>query len=70
MKANDMDFLELDYVETKTEKDGVKPGQRGTIVHIFTNPSIAYLVEFTDTNGHATAMPTYQPEDLTLIKRA
>lgn len=63
-----MTFNELDVVVALSDfqADGVISGQVGTIVHIFTHPSEAYLVEFSNENGETIAMVTAMPSQISL----
>ncbi|RZS53019.1 DUF4926 domain-containing protein [Sphaerotilus mobilis] len=57
---------ELDVVRVKRAMPtaGIAIGAEGTIVHALTEPSTAYLVEFTDAEGRTLATEVFQPEDL------
>lgn len=46
------------------EDEAVRVGQVGTIVHIATGPSLAYLVEFINDEGETLAMPFMTPEQI------
>ena len=63
-----MTFTDLDVVTAKAAfpLDGVRAGQIGTIVHVFNEPSEAYLVEFANDNGETTAMITAEPSQIAL----
>ena len=39
------------------DEQDIRPGQIGAIVHIATQPDLAYLVEFVDEQGQTLAMP-------------
>ena len=45
-------------------EQGIIPGQIGTVVHVFSRPSEAYLVEFANEDGETTAMVTAEPQAL------
>lgn len=47
------ELKELDLVEVTLEVPGtdVRPGDQGTIVHVYRKPAMAYEVEFPDTAG-------------------
>jgi hypothetical protein len=45
-------------------EEGIREGQVGTVVHVFTDPSEAYLVEFANENGETIAMVTSEPRKL------
>ncbi|WMY76419.1 DUF4926 domain-containing protein [Buttiauxella selenatireducens] len=44
--------------------EGLTKGMSGTIVIVFTNPELAYLVEFCDEEGRTIAMPALLPDQL------
>lgn len=46
---------------------GLKTGDTGTIVHVYTAKP-AYLVEFVTRGGEAYAMPLIQPSQLRLLR--
>lgn len=55
-------FVELQCVTLRTDHSSVRAGTVGTVVHIFTQPGIAYLVEFCDEQGVTTEMVTISDE--------
>lgn len=61
-----MRFSELDVVKTlkNFETEGIMKGGIGTVVHVFTQPSEAYQVEFCDKAGRTLAEFTILPEDI------
>ncbi|MEW9698469.1 DUF4926 domain-containing protein [Paenibacillus sp. SI8] len=61
-----MKFSELEVVRVLKdfEKEGIRKGDFGTIVHIFTQPTEAYEVEFCDKEGRTVAEFTVLPEYL------
>lgn len=63
---NDLDVVTLlaDFPE-----HGVMKGERGTIVCIYTNPHLAYEVEFVDSDGETTAMFAVLPHQIELYWR-
>ena len=65
-----MKFEEIQVVKTLISfpNDGVSVGEIGAIVHCFTKPHEAYLVEFVDSKGRTTAMVTALPEHLELVE--
>ena len=65
-----MKFKELQVVKTLINfpNDGISVGEIGTVVHCFTKPNEAYLVEFADKKGRTTAMITALPEHLELVE--
>jgi len=66
-----MPLLELDCVELTVDlpDEGLRAGAEGTIVHVFTDPDTAYLVEFLDEDGNQVACCTLLPEQLKLTWR-
>ena len=44
--------------------EGLTKGQIGTIVDIYTSPSLAYEVEFCDKQGRTVALLALDPEQL------
>ena len=67
-----MGFELLDGVKLLTDlpDEGLRCGQVGTVVHIFTHPHEAYEVEFLDNNGRAVAMLPLLPSQIALHSRA
>ncbi len=61
-----MEFSDLDAVVAMVpfKDQGVRSGQIGTIVHSFTHPSEAYLVEFANDRGETLAMVTAMPDQI------
>lgn len=55
-------FQELQCVTLRTDHGCAPAGTVGTIVHIFTRPSVAYLIEFCDDEGETTEMVTLNDE--------
>ena len=45
-------------------EEGLKKGMAGAIVIVFTNPYLAYMVEFCDDEGRTIAMPTLTPDQV------
>jgi len=60
------EFDELDLVTLRPEVDqrSLSPGAQGTIVHVFTAPIRAYIVEFTDDDGRALIVDTFRGSEL------
>ncbi len=56
--------LEVVFARVGFPEDGIRAGQAGTVVHVFTEPSEAYLVEFANENGETLAMVTAEPQAL------
>lgn len=56
--------LELVVALVEFQEDGIRAGQVGTVVHVFTEPSEAYLVEFANEIGEIIAMVTAEPRKL------
>ncbi|MBL0319196.1 MAG: DUF4926 domain-containing protein [Alphaproteobacteria bacterium] len=56
----------LDVVVLAKDMPGteLKAGMRGTIVHIYSKPTLAYEVEFCDNKGKTIAALALQPEQL------
>jgi len=46
----------------------VLPGCKGTIVFVYTNPRLAYEVEFFENNNNTLAVLTVSPDDIALRK--
>lgn len=61
-----MKRAELDVVILAEDlpDEGLTKGMSGTIVIVFTNPELAYLVEFCDEEGRTIAMPALLPDQL------
>lgn len=61
-------FNEIDVVTLTADfpEHGVMKGELGTIVHIHTNPHLAYEVEFVDSDGETTAMFPVLPHQIEL----
>jgi hypothetical protein len=59
-------FADLEVVVARVgfPEDGIRAGQVGTVVHVFTEPSEAYLVEFANEKGETIAMVTAEPQKL------
>jgi Domain of unknown function (DUF4926) len=77
-----MEFAELDSVALMQDvaakpddfsvgaPDGIlRAGAIGVIVHTFTYPREAYMVEFVDRLGQTTALPTLLPEQIRLVSK-
>lgn len=45
-------------------EEGLTKGMIGTIVVVFENPTLAYLVEFCDEEGRTIALPDLLPEQV------
>lgn len=45
-------------------EEGLAKGMIGTIVVVFENPTLAYLVEFCDEEGRTIALPDLLPEQI------
>jgi len=48
--------------------EGIKKGTRGVIVHIFSSPSEAYIVEFFDAKGKEIEEICLEPHQIELLK--
>jgi len=61
-----MKFCEIDVVKTTKDfpKEGIKKGEIGTIVMVYTDPHEAYEVEFVNDDGTTKAMFAILPEDI------
>lgn len=61
-----MNRTELDVVVLAEDlpDEGLTKGMTGTIVMIFSAPTLGYLVEFCDEEGRTIAMPALLPEQL------
>ena len=64
-----MQFAEHDVVKLITGSDDcpMPVGSVGTIIHVFSSPAEAYLVEFSDDDGREIASCTVQPEQVERI---
>lgn len=45
-------------------EEGLAKGMIGTIVVVFENPTLAYLVEFCDEKGRTIALPALLPDQM------
>ena len=63
-----MKFTDLDVVITLSAfpDNGIRAGQIGTVVHAFTNPNEAYLIEFANDNGETLALVTAMPSQIAI----
>lgn len=59
-----MDELDVVQLLVHLPKYGLHIGEEGTIVHIFHEPTLAYLVEFVDELGRERAECTLLPEQI------
>lgn len=61
-----MKFNELEVVKTlkKFPENGIKVGEVGTVVAVFTSPNEAYEVEFVNNDGTTKAMFAIIPESI------
>jgi hypothetical protein len=61
-----MTFSDLDVVVSLVpfENGAIGVGTVGTVVHVFTVPSEAYLVEFANDRGETVAMVTALPNQI------
>ena len=59
-------FSDLEVVSARFgfPDKGIQAGQVGTVVHVFSHPSEAYLVEFATENGEAIATVAAEPQEL------
>lgn len=64
-----MNFLENDIVKLKHKIDSFEIGSQGTILMCFITPDVAYLVEFSDEDGHTIDTPILKEDDIELIWR-
>jgi hypothetical protein len=62
-----MTYKEFEIVKTLVDKDYTPANSVGTIIHIFSKPKVAYMVEFTDSNGETLDDPIYLPEEIVSI---
>ena len=64
-----MKFKDLDVVDTLVPfpEEGIKKGERGTVVASFSVPAEAYEVEFVNEDGSTRAMFAIKPEHLRRI---
>ena len=60
-------FSDLEVVVARfgLPDEGIQAGQVGTVVHVFREPTYAYLVEFANMNGETSAMVTAESQQLT-----
>ncbi|OYD65797.1 DUF4926 domain-containing protein [Paraburkholderia hospita] len=65
-----IDFTLLDRVALRAAQPQYRfdAGTRGTIVHIHTNPNLAFEVEFCDEDGRTTARIARLPTEVELIR--
>lgn len=61
MKRSELDVVVL---AEDLPDEGLTKGMIGTIVHVFEEPALAYLVEFCDEEGRTIALPTLLPVQL------
>jgi hypothetical protein len=63
-----MAFAEFDVVVTTVgfQSEEIPPGRVGTVVHVFSQPSESYLVEFANEAGETLAMVTALPNQIAL----
>jgi hypothetical protein len=63
-----MKFEELDSVKTLCDfpEEGIKKGEAGTVVAVFTNPNEAYEIEFCFDTGETKSMFAILPQYLEL----
>jgi hypothetical protein len=61
-----MKRAELDVVVLAEDlpEEGLTKGTIGTIVVVFENPTLAYLVEFCDEEGRTIALPALLPDQV------
>lgn len=59
LKENDVIKVNKDIQGTP-----IKKGQTGTIVMVHTHPSVAYEVEFLDSEGYTIGVATIKPEEI------
>lgn len=66
MRALMMKRAEFDVVILAEDlpEEGLAKGMIGTIVVVFENPTLAYLVEFCDEEGRTIALPDLLPEQV------
>ena len=64
-----MKFQELDSVKVLCDfpDDGIKKGDIGTVVAVFTKPNEAYEIEFCFETGETKAIFAILPDDLELL---
>lgn len=68
MLFKDLDVVQaLQAVAASGDDEAVRVGQVGTIVHIATEPDLAYLVEFCNDCGETLAMHFMKPEQIALV---
>ena len=61
---NKYDLLETVIVTSNHKKERVLKGDMGTIVEIYTRPSLAYEVEFVNPSGETRALLTLAPHQI------
>ena len=49
-------------------KHNLKKNEKGTIIHIFTDPDTAYEVEFVNKDGSQKAQLVLKPEEIEIVK--
>lgn len=57
-------LLDVVRLTRDVPEEGLRRGDRGTVVEVFESPEEAYEVEFTDAHGRTTALVTLLPHDL------
>lgn len=57
--------LEVVVLAEDLPGEGLTKGMIGTIVVVFENPTLAYLVEFCDSEGRTIALPALLPSQVT-----
>lgn len=58
-------YKEYEVVEARKDlSEDVKAGAKGTIVMVYTDPNLAYEVEFMDENGTTLGLFTVMEEDI------
>jgi hypothetical protein len=60
------EIKELDVVELlkPLHSEGLRAGEIGTVVMVFTSPVVAYEVEFVNKDGSTRAQVTLQPDQV------
>lgn len=52
------------WCDEQVPKDGFKKGSTGTIVEVYTKPSLGFEVEFLDEEGNMIGIATLEPADI------
>jgi Domain of unknown function (DUF4926) len=67
-----MSYVVFDTVALTVDmpEHGLRPGAIGAVVDVYSEPNVAYEVEFCNSFGRTRAMLPLTPEQLRLVKRS